>query len=337
MCYNEIERTQNGGVFPAVACMGETRKTMNTVKIKAYAKINLTLEIVGSEKGFHMLDSLVASVDLFDLIVLKKRKDKLSSITMHGLGSETISPEKNNALKAAELFSEKFGTNGADITVYKNIPMGAGLGGSSADASGVLNGMAKLYGVDDETAIDEIANALGSDTKYMRKGGFARMRGKGDFVTPLPITETLHLLALLPRSSVDTGACYREYDATPLKTGASEATEQVIEALTRKNAEEAGRYLTNDLFPPAARLNKDVERAYEEALSFSPLGAVMTGSGSCVLALFETRELCQWAKSRYKGKCTAFVLKTVVPQAQERTIWKNPFVLSEKELNRAEE
>ena len=337
MCYNEIERTQNGGVFPAVACMGETRKTMNTVKIKAYAKINLTLEIVGSEKGFHMLDSLVASVDLFDLIVLKKRKDKLSSITMHGLGSETISPEKNNALKAAELFSEKFGTNGADITVYKNIPMGAGLGGSSADASGVLNGMAKLYGVDDETAIDELANALGSDTKYMRKGGFARMRGKGDFVTPLPITETLHLLALLPRSSVDTGACYREYDATPLKTGASEATEKAIEALTRKNAEEAGRYLTNDLFPPAARLNIDVKRAYEEAQSFSPLGAFMTGSGSCVLALFETRELCQWAKSRYKGKCAAFVLKTVVPQKQEKRIWKNPFALSGEELERAEE
>lgn len=337
MCYNEIERTQNGGVFPAVACMGETRKTMNTVKIKAYAKINLTLQIVGSEKGFHMLDSLVASVDLFDLIVLKKRKDKLSSITMHGLGSETIPPEKNNALKAAELFSEKFGTNGADITVYKNIPMGAGLGGSSADASGVLNGMAKLYGVDDETAIDELANALGSDTKYMRKGGFARMHGKGDLVTPLSIGETLHFLALLPSSSVDTGACYREYDKTPIKTGEANATEKAIAALTLKNVEEIGRYLTNDLFPPAARLNADVQKAYEEAQSFSPLGAFMTGSGSCVLALFETRELCEWAKSRYKGKCKAFVLKTVVPQKQEKRIWKNPFALSGEELECAEE
>lgn len=310
---------------------------MNTVKIKAYAKINLTLQIVGSEKGFHVLDSLVASVDLFDLIVLKKRKDKLSSITMHGLGSETIPPEKNNALKAAELFSEKFGVNGADITVYKNIPMGAGLGGSSADASGVLNGMAKLYGVDDETAIDELANALGSDTKYMRKGGFARMRGKGDSITPLSIGETLHFLALLPGSSVDTGACYREYDNTPIRTGENNATEKAIAALTLKNVEEAGRYLTNDLFPPAARLNIDVKRAYEETQSFSPLGVFMTGSGSCVLALFETRELCEWAKSRYKGKCRAFVLKTVVPKGQEKSIWKNPFALSGEELECAEE
>ena len=325
-------------MFPAVARIGEAEnKKMNTVKIKAYAKINLTLEIVGSERGFHLLDSLVASVDVFDLIVLKKRKDKLSSITMHGLGSETIPPEKNNALKAAERFSEKFGVNGADITVYKNIPMGAGMGGSSADASGVLNGMAKLYGVDDEAALDELSSGLGSDTKYMRKGGFARMRGRGDDVTSLPITETLHFLALLPRTSVDTGACYKEYDATPLKTGEKNATEKAIGSLTLKNVEEAGRYLTNDLFPPAARLNADVKQAYDEALSFSPLGAVMTGSGSCVLALFETRELCEWAKSRYKGKCKAFVLKTVAPQMQEKRIWKNPFVLSGEELEHAEE
>ena len=310
---------------------------MNTVKIKAYAKINLTLEIVGSEKGFHMLDSLVASVDLFDLIVLKKRKDKLSSIVMHGFGSEAIPPEKNNALKAAERFSEIFGTNGADITVYKNIPMGAGLGGSSADASGVLNGMAKLYGIKDEQAIDELASELGSDTKYMRTGGFARMRGRGDLVTPLTIHQTLHFLALLPKTSVDTGACYREYDVLPIKAGEESATEKMMGALAQKNVEEVGRYLTNDLFLPAARLNQEVKRAYEEAQSFSPLGAFMTGSGSCVLALFETKELCDWAKSRYKGKCQAFVVKTVLPQALEKRSWKNPFALSSEELERAEE
>ena len=324
-------------MFPAVARIGEKGKAMNTVKIKAYAKINLTLEIVGSEKGFHMLDSLVASVDLFDLIVLKKRKDKLSSITMRGLGSETIPPEKNNALKAAERFSERFGVNGADITVYKNIPMGAGLGGSSADASGVLNGMAKLYGIQDEDAIDKLGSELGSDTKYMRKGGFARMRGKGDLVAPLAITETLHMLALLPRTSVDTGACYREYDNVPIRAGEKNATEKAIEALVLKKVEEAGRYLANDLFPPAARLNIDVKQAYDEALSFSPLGVVMTGSGSCVLALFETQELCEWAKSRYKGTSKAFVLKTVVPETQEKRMWKNPFALSAEELECAEQ
>ncbi len=318
-------------MFPAVSRIKDKGRAMNTVKIKAYAKINLTLEIVGSENGFHMLDSLVASVDLFDLIVLKKRKDKLSSIIMHGLGSETIPPEKNNALKAAERFSEKFGVNGADITVYKNIPMGAGLGGSSADASGVLNGMAKLYGITDEKGIDELADGLGSDTKYMRTGGFARMRGRGEQVQSLAINETLYFLALLPPISVDTGACYREYDKEPRATGEENATEKLIEALAQKRTEQVGRYLTNDLFPPAARLNEGVKQAYEEAQAFSPLGAVMTGSGSCVLALFETKELCEWAKSRYRGKCKAFVLKTVSPQVEKKRIWRNPFALSDDE------
>lgn len=297
---------------------------MNTVKIKAYAKVNLTLEITGEREGYHLLDSLVASVDIADLIVLKKRKDKLSSITMRGLGSENIPPERNNALKAAELFSQKYGVAGADITVYKNIPLGAGLGGSSADASGVLRGMAKLYNIDDEAGVGELADCLGSDTKYMLDGGFVRMEDRGTKLTETGISEPLHLLLILPRTTVSTGACYGAYDDMP-KTAYAAATENCISALLEKDKERAGRYLTNDLFLPAASLNEDVRKAYEEALSFSPLGAVMTGSGSCVLALFETPELCAWAKSRYKGKFRTLVTKTIEPKKIK--IWRNPFAL----------
>ncbi len=307
---------------------------MNTVRIKSYAKVNLTLEITGNEGGYHLLDSLVASVDIFDLIVLKKRKDKLSSVRMHGLGSESIPPENNNALKAAELFSQTFGTSGADITVYKNIPIGAGLGGSSADASGVLNGMAKLYGVTDETALGTLADRLGSDTKYMLRGGFARMQGRGNELTPFSCDEQYHFFMLLPASSVATGACYREYDCNPVRFGEENATEKAIDALLKKDINGLGRYLTNDLFPPAARLNQDVQKAFEEAKSFSPLGVVMTGSGSCVLALFETRELCEWAKSRYRGKFRTAVCKTLAPKEQK--VWKNPFVLSREEIAETE-
>lgn len=307
---------------------------MNTVRIKSYAKVNLTLEITGRESGYHLLDSLVASVDIFDLIVLKKRKDKLSSVRMHGLGSESISPENNNALKAAELFSQTFGTFGADITVYKNIPMGAGLGGSSADASGVLKGMAKLYGITDETALGALADRLGSDTKYMLGGGFARMRGRGDKLTPLSCGGQLHFFMIFPPSSLATAACYGEYDREPVRAGEEKATEKAIAALLEKDVNGVGRYLTNDLFASAARLNTDVQKALEEASAFSPLGVVMTGSGSCVLALFETRELCEWAKSRYRGKFRTAVCKTVVPTEQKT--WKNPFALSSDEIAETE-
>ena len=315
---------------------------MNTVKIKSYAKINLTLEIVGEEKGFHLLDSLVASVDIFDLIVLKKRKDKRSSVIMHGMGSEEISPENNNALKAAEAFSEKFGVGGADITVYKNIPIGAGMGGSSADIAGVINGMAKLYGVTDKIAMKGLADTLGSDTGYMLTGGFARMQGRGEQVTPLSITEKLHCLLLCPSSSVSAGGCYREYDRLRAEAQQSENidknnvengqnnTEKCIKLLTENRANEVGRYLMNDLFAPAASLNQDVKTAFAELCSFSPFGVVMTGSGSCVVGLFETKELCEWAKSRYRGKFRAYVAETVVPDYDgKKKAWRNPFVLAQ--------
>ena len=313
---------------------------MNSVKIKSYAKVNLTLEITGIENGFHMLDSLVASIDLFDLIVLKKRKDKLSSITMRGMGSEGIPPEKNNALKAAEAFSESFGTAGADITVYKNIPMGAGLGGSSADVAGVLNGMARLYGVTDRAALKEVADRLGSDTGYMLTGGFARMQGRGEQVTPLPLKNKLHFLLICPSSEVSSGACYKKYDELPRTLEWKECqTEACIKALACENANEGGRYLMNDLYIPALHLNSDVETAYNEAKSFSPLGVVMSGSGSCVLAMFETKELCQWAQSRYKGKFRTYVAETLLPdytKTKKTYGFRNPFVLSEEEVSRAD-
>ena len=313
---------------------------MNTVKIKSYAKVNLTLEITGVENGFHLLDSLVASIDLFDLIVLKKRKDGLSSITMHGMGSEEIPPEKNNALKAAEAFSETFHTNGADITVYKNIPIGGGLGGSSADVAGVLNGMVRLYGVTDRETLKAVADRLGSDTGYMLTGGFARMQGRGEQVTPLAVKETLHGLLICPDSGVSAGACYAKYDELPQTLQWKEsATQGCIDALLKNDVNEGGRYLMNDLYVPALHLNTDVEKAYNEALAFSPLGVTMSGSGSAVLALFETKELCEWAKSRYKGKFRTYVVQTVVPdytKTKKTFGWRNPFVLSQEEQADAE-
>ena len=302
---------------------------MNTVKIKSYAKINLTLEIKGIENGYHLLDSLVASIDLFDLVVLKKRKDNLSSITMHGMGSEGIPPEENIALKTAELFSETFSTPGVDVTVYKNIPIGAGLGGSSADSAGVINGMAKLYGITDEDALTALAEKTGSDTSYMRKGGFQRMQGRGEKLTPLSIQEKLYFLLLCPKTSVSSKACFQTYDNLPRTLEyRGEPTRDLIEILQQNRINEGGMYLMNDLYVPATHLNKEVEIAKKEAESFSPLGVTMTGSGSAVLAWFESKELCEWAKSRYRGKCNAYVVATVVPN-EGKSIFRNPFALEE--------
>ena len=274
---------------------------------------------------------------------LKKKKGALSSITMKGMGSESIPPEKNNALKAAEAFSAAFGTDGVDITVYNNIPIGGGLGGSSADVVGVLNGMAALYGVTDRVKLKELADTLGSDTGYMLDGGFARMQGRGEQVTKLDLTNKLYFLLICPNSSVSAGECYRAFDNQPRTLEYRGCQTQTCIDLLRKNdLNEGGRYLMNDLFRAAYSLNGEVGKAYEEAQSFSPLGVTMSGSGSCVLAMFETKELCEWAKSRYKGKFRTYVVETVIPNyaglaKKTPTVWRNPFVLSTEEIESAEE
>ena len=301
---------------------------MNTVKIKSYAKINLTLDILGAEGGYHLLDSFVANVDLFNLVVATKRKDKLVSGQMRGLGMDSVPFEKTNACKVAEAFVEKFQTLGADIVIYENIPVGAGLGGSSADAAGVLRALAALYEIPLEQTY-EIANAFGSDIRYMLVGGYARMSGRGENVESLPERESLHLLLLCPKSSVSAGACYGEFDRVSAGQVTEFTTERAISAYKNGEVEALGKMLKNDLFEPAKNLNADVGKAYAELKEFSPLGVVMTGSGSAAFALFESKELCEWAKSRYRGKYRAIVAKTIAKG--KKKIWKNPFVLSEDE------
>ncbi len=277
------------------------------VRVKAYAKLNLTLRVTGVNGGFHMLDSLVTSVDLYDAITLKKRKDKLVSVTMRGMGSESIPFESNNAVRAAQAFVEAYGTCGADITVYKNIPMALGFGGSSADAAGVLNGLAKLYKVDDTAGLKMLADGVGSDTRYMLSGGYARLFGRGDEVKKLDSGLKLNFLLLAPRQQVNTAECYKKFDICGEVGGDSSAAER---ALIAEDKSELAANLCNALLPPAELIAPQIREAVGQLESFGPLAVNMTGSGSGVYALFENAEYCAYAKSRYRGKFAAYALKT---------------------------
>jgi len=281
------------------------------VRIKAYAKLNLTLAVTGVEDGYHVLDSLVCTVDLYDLIKLKKRKDNLVTVEMHGQDTETLPYEENNAVKAAEAYIKAFGTCGADIKIFKNIPVGAGMGGSSADISGVLRGMATLYGKGGERDLKELADSLGSDTGYLLSGGFARLTGRGERVERLEKDVRLNFLLLLPREGVSTAECYRLYDELP-KIPLS--TQPAADALLNGDLAGLGKSMNNALYAPAVKLNGEIQTAFEELTEFAPLGVNMTGSGSGVYALFDSAEMCAYAKSRYRGACRCVQLKSFAPK-----------------------
>ena len=284
--------------------------------MSSYAKINLSLDITGVSGGYHTLDSVVVTLDLADVIAVRKRKkDKLVSITMHGRGSESIPFEDNNAVKAAESFISRYDTCGADITIWKNIPVGAGLGGSSADVSGTLRALERLFAIDDKEGIKVIADSLGSDCGYMLYGGYARLKGRGEEVELLNADLPLDIGLLVPKTGVSTAQCYKKFDKLSLHCGAS--GEEVSGAVLSGDKQRLGRALHNDLFKSASALNSSVLTAYDELVAFAPLGVSMTGSGSAVFAIFENDSFARYALSRYRGESEFIITKTKLPRRED--------------------
>ena len=279
---------------------------MKTVRQRAYAKLNLFLDITGTDNGFHLIDTVVATVNLFDVVILTARKDKKVVLKTGGsLYSITETPD-NNAYKAASLFVETFSTCGVDITLKKNIPIGSGMGGSSADIAAVLCGMENLYKTGKD--LKPIADKLGSDSGYMLTGGWARLKGRGEIVEPLDINKKLHFLVVTAEGGVNTAKCYAQYDILN-ETKPPVTAEGAITAICG-DLEPSCFY--NALYAPAAILNPNVKAAYEFIDSLSPRFTLMSGSGSSVFGVFDTAELCEWAYSKAKQRFkNAFVLESL--------------------------
>ncbi len=253
---------------------------MKKIKLRVPAKLNLTLDILGNSGGYHNIKSLVCSIDIFDTITLKRRTDWDINLINKGIDPE-CSIVDNNAYKTAKLFSDTFITEGVDMIIEKNIPVGAGLGGSSADIAGVLNGMKALFEVD--KSIEPLADNLGSDCKYMLNGGWAIISGRGEKIDFKKVDKTLYFVILLGDESVSTKACYRKFDS--LKKNFKPCTERVYKALVENETE---KFLTakNDLLFSAISLMDGIDfnlKALKKA--GAPL-SIMTGSGSAVVGVF---------------------------------------------------
>ncbi len=268
---------------------------MKTIHLKAYAKVNLFLDIVGTKDGFHMLDTVVTSINLFDEITISKRKDKKVVLRTPSNLYFMCDEVDNNAYKAGKLFVDTFDTNGADITVKKNIPIGSGLGGSSADIAGVLAGLKKLYEVEED--VKPLADMLGSDSGYMLTGGYARLTEKGNKVELLDIDKKMYMVVITAKGGVNTTECYKLFDTCGIKP-IENGSRKIIQHLADNQL--IGEDFYNALYVPATMINENVKKAYETLKGLCPTAVLMSGSGSSVYAVFDTFELCMWAYSKVK-------------------------------------
>lgn len=269
---------------------------------KAYAKLNLTLDVLGTAGGYHMLDSLVTTVDLFDTVHIFARGDGVCTVETRGA---EILAERNNALRAAERFCEKFHTRGVDIVLEKRIPIGAGMGGSSTDSAAVIAGMGGLFHVNDRAALKALADENGSDTGYLLGGGIARIRGRGERVERFPFQKLYFVV--LPTAPVSTGECFAAYDRQGGPS--SSRTERAAERMRAGDVAGAAGVFGNDL-TSAAQQFADVAHAIERMRQNSPLGAGMTGSGGAVFGLFRDGESAARAREKLNDP-QAFVTESI--------------------------
>lgn len=151
---------------------------MKSVRLRAFAKANVSLNVTGKSDGLHTLDSVMTTVDLCDTVTVTERADSKIIVRFENADIDCFD---NTAYKAARLVMEAINCHGCDITIEKGIPIGGGLGGSSADGAAVLRALDLFYripnfGVD----MRAIALKVGSDVPFMLTGGSARVTGKGE-------------------------------------------------------------------------------------------------------------------------------------------------------------
>ncbi len=170
------------------------------ITMRAHAKINLTLEILGKrDDGYHDIASILQTVSLHDTLTFEES----DGVTLDCDRPELATPD-NLVLRAAHLLRDYAGaSSGVAINLYKRIPVAAGLGGGSSDAASTLLALNRLWGLE-LTAVDllPLAAQIGSDVPFFLFGGTGRVFGRGERVEPLPPADLRWAVILTPRIDV---------------------------------------------------------------------------------------------------------------------------------------
>lgn len=249
------------------------------MKLKANAKINLSLEICGKRNdGYHLIDTVMHSVSLYDEVLIEKSSEITVKTDISGLDGKD-----NLAYKAAELFFSDFQIDGgAKIEIKKNIPLSAGLGGGSADAAAVLVGLRQLYNplITDES-LEKTALKLGADVPFFIQGGCKRAQGIGEIFTTLKPLNKGYILLCKGEEKTSTGEMYRILDS---KEYGKCNTNAVIKAVEQNDLKGISQNIYNAF---AEIWNQSFVK--KAMLLELPLAVSLSGSGPTWFALYETQ------------------------------------------------
>lgn len=269
-----------------------------SVNLKCPAKINLSLDVIGKrEDGYHDVELIFCEIELCDELTVSLRSDGVISLACD---DETLpTDEKNIAYRAAQNFFDAIGeVFGADIVLKKRIPHGAGLGGGSSDAAGVLKALNKLTGnklTEDE--LMQMGAKLGADVPFFIMGGSAIAEGIGEILTPLPSVDYTYVLAK-PKESVSTKWVYENLN---IENRPPELCVQAVAEGMRRGDREmicanSGNILESVTAEEYPVIN-DIKTCFSENGAEISL---MSGSGTTVFGAFSDKETATVAAEKIK-------------------------------------
>lgn len=266
------------------------------MKIKAYAKINLILDVLNKrEDGYHNVDFLMTSLNLYDEIEVKKSEEDIVKV----LNNKNIKQENNLSYKALKLIKNKYNIqNNYEINIVKNIPIAAGLAGGSTDAAATLKLINELEQLNlSIKELEKLAIEIGSDVPFCLHSRYARVRQKGDDVEILDELKSKYNVLLINNGKeLSTKEVYSIYKQ-------NRKAKIPIENILKLEGEEFYKCLRNDLEEFAISLEPSIKEIMDDVKKNSNISKVMvSGSGPSVIVMDKSLEKLKTIKNKISSK-----------------------------------
>jgi len=285
------------------------------VKIRAPAKINLSLRVVGRRAdGYHLLDTIMVPVSLYDELEIRKlrrttksKKLALPEIKVTCQHPSVPAGENNLAYRAARLLLARAKSDQSiEIRIRKRIPVGAGLGGGSTDAAATLVGLNRLLKLRlSDAQLERLALRLGADVPFFIRARPARARGIGERLSPLGRLIRLWIVIVYPGFAVSTAWVYGNLPRKLTKDGLNTSIANSSTAF-----DNLATLLVNDLESVTLKRYRKIGSIKQNLLRLGAAGSLMSGSGSSVFGLFRSKRKAEEAfrRLRQEEEAQAFVV-----------------------------
>lgn len=263
---------------------------MEQIIMKAYAKVNLALDVLGRrENGYHDLRMVMQTVDLYDLLTFTPT-DEPGVILTSNVSNLPIDG-RNLICKAAALIMERYGVQtGVLIHLEKRIPMAAGMAGGSTDAAATLIALNELFRLGlSKDELCALGVQIGADVPYCILGGTALAEGIGEILTPLPRVPACPLVITKPDFGVSTKEVYENLDLNLLEKHPD--VDFMIQAIKDGDLKQMASYMRNDLESVTESRYPEIAAIKERMLAAGAFASMMSGSGPTVFCLCENEEI----------------------------------------------